>query len=363
MRHRGTTETSRGDGDTALHITRDLTLPFMPQFLAMELRPCFYDPVKGRPSALPARVRQGEFPRVLSAAVLDAHGQLVKLPRRTTLVLHIKNPQGRVRTKPNRTAQKKGHFTWCNMQLSLTEPGTYSLSVALQRQSPRDKQQVTVDAISSRGRTTTKTSVRDTAYNQRKDRENGEFCADVMEHTQARTLEDTRCLVLDDYRKASKASPIPNTTQYLLKIGVLARNIVVPNPDIHVINGVQKAGAQGYRMTANTLLRRAREFQLPRLDGIYLDYKGTFATYQDDLEELFRQHTRLLQDKAVIHITSCRRGCSEHPALTILGLATEWAAKYHYGVVSLKWPRVPTSSTMYKTILLLTRSTTTTRAS
>lgn len=169
-------------------------------------------------------------------------------------------------------------------------------------------------------------------YVQRKRRENHRLLLDFLELS-SRPLSSAKLLALDDLRVSTLH--VANTMKTWVDAGGSPSNVYVPNPDESVCRAVRLAG--GHAATVS-LIDFVEDPGLPTFDVLYLDFCGTFKTCADAMEKIFSHHKRLLEDEAILHLTTCRRetGSASLVETTVFPTLQAWADKYRYGSVFLK---------------------------
>ena len=186
----------------------------------------------------------------------------------------------------------------------------------------------------------------------RKHQENNSLIADVFRC--GIDIKKANLLTLDDFSRGAKKLDqlVTNTMKAWMDHGGRPYRVWVCNPDPTISNAVSLARGRGY---TGYLLDFVRDIigrnDCPQFDVVYLDFCGFFESHQQDIETIFRNHSRLFAGTTLIHITTSRR---EGVGIDyILNWITYWCQIYECG--KLKVLESPYSSTMVKISIVVKR--------
>lgn len=136
---------------------------------------------------------------------------------------------------------------------------------------------------------------------------------------------EVQMLVLDEIFEKTRL----NTLHDLVNAGIVPANVRIPNPSPRTTDMVARSGAVAFLGKMGDMLRDPLASP-DRLDVVYADFCKTWHTQYQEVKALFDHHERLLADKVLLHITTCRRAEKRPDVLDDL---IRWARESSYGHV------------------------------
>lgn len=182
----------------------------------------------------------------------------------------------------------------------------------------------------------------DIAYQERKDKENREFIADVKRYLGA-DLDEISALLLDDLDTRSLRMWVAN--------GGSPSRVYVPNPSKDIVEAVCRQGGRGYLGMLQDLLQDEDHIMVPP-QACYLDFCGFWHTQADAVKTLIRKYCAKVP-RMVLTLTTCLREGHYIHERTVLSALQKWAEPW--GKILLV--RSYNTSTMNKATYLFERET------